>query len=173
MEYFETVANRRSCRRFIEDRDVGEDQVRKLLETAILAPSGGNLQPWHFRVIRNRATKEKLVPHAHKQKYIAQAPVVIVVCIEPQRSARYGPRGTEFYVIQDTAAAVEHILLGATALGLGAVWIGAYDDEGVTKVLELPPELRPVAIIPIGHPHEKGFRTRNRRPVEEVVSYDY
>jgi len=172
MEFFEVINARRSCRRFIEGGEVTDEQINRILEAALLAPSGGNLQPWLFRVIRNQQTKDALVPHAHKQKYISQAPVVIAVIVEPERSARYGERGTGLYCIQDTAAAIEHILLAATALGLGGVWIGAYEEQGVTEVLKLDEGQRPIALIPIGVPHEQGFRTRNRRPMEEVVSYD-
>jgi nitroreductase len=103
---------------------------------------------------------------------VAQAPVVIVVCADPARSAaRYSRRGSELYCLQDTAAATENILLGVTALGLGACWVGAFDERAAATVLNLPSHLRPVAMIPIGHPGERFARRTSRRPLSEMTTF--
>jgi nitroreductase len=103
---------------------------------------------------------------------VAGAPVIIVVCADPERSAaRYAQRGRELYCLQDTAAAAEHILLAAVALGLGGCWVGAFDESRAAKVLALPRHLRPVAILPIGKPAgERGIRTP-RRPLHDTASF--
>jgi nitroreductase len=141
-----------------------------MLRAALRAPSAGNLQPWHFIEVRRPEIKEALAVAAWGQLFVSQAPVVIVVCAEPDRSAsRYRERGAELFCLQDTAAATEHILLAATALGLGSCWVGAFDEGEAARALSLPDNLRPVAIIPLGYPaREAGGRT-SRRALDEVL----
>ena len=121
MDFWQVIEERHSVRDFDAGRDVRPEMLQRILETAIRAPSAGNCQPWHFVVVRSEQTKGLLAQAAYGQWFVAQAPVVIVVCADPSRSARrYGSRGTQLYCLQDTAAATEHILLAVTALGLGA-----------------------------------------------------
>lgn len=171
MDFWETVKKRHSVRRYDPDRDVPPEMVERILEAAILAPSAGNCQPWHFYVVRDAVTRQQLAQAAYGQSFVAQAPVVIVVCADPGRSAgRYGRRGTELYCLQDTAAATEHILLAATALGLGTCWVGAFDEKATAVALRLPAHLRPVAIVPIGYPAGPSSRYTDRRPLSQVVT---
>ena len=139
------------------------------MEAARWAPSGGNLQPWRFVVVSAADRRRELASAALGQGFVAQAPVVIVVCAVPEESARhYGDRGRELYALQDTAAATENLLLAATGAGLGACWVGAFDEHRVRRVLGLDPGWRPVAVVPIGHPAETPDR-RSRRGLEEVL----
>ena len=109
MDLWEAIKERRSIRRYVQGRDVPAETVEQLLQAAIAAPSAGNRQPWHFVVVRDSETKQGLA-EAAGQRFVAQAPVVIVVCANPARSAsRYGQRGSELYCLQDTAAATENI----------------------------------------------------------------
>lgn len=171
MGFWEVLEGRRSVRRFEGDRDVSDEMVGRLLQAAISAPSAGNRQPWHFFVVRKAETKLGLAQAAWGQHFVAEAPVVIVVCADPLRSgARYGRRGMELYCLQDTAAATQNILLAAVALGLGACWVGAFDEQVAAKVLDLPSHLRPVAIVPIGYPAELPPRPA-RRALGEVASF--
>ncbi|MDY7039741.1 MAG: nitroreductase family protein [Chloroflexota bacterium] len=172
MDYWETVEKRHSVRRFNMDHEVSPEIVERILHAAILAPSAGNCQPWHFFVVRHAKTKERLAEAAWGQRFLIEAPVVIVVCTEPARSsARYGPRGSGLYCLQDTAAATEHILLAATALGLGSCWVGAFDERAAAQALQLPDNLRPVALVPLGHPRRPTVRQTTRRQLDEVVTY--
>ncbi len=172
MDLWEAIKERHSIRRYVEGRDVPAETVERLLQAAIAAPSAGNCQPWHFVVVRDPKTKRGLAEAAYGQQFVAQAPVVIVVCADPARSAsRYGRRGSELYCLQDTAAATENILLGVTALGLGACWVGAFDEGAAAAALNLPSHLRPVAIIPVGHPDERFARRTPRRPLAEVTTF--
>ncbi|MBC7262790.1 MAG: nitroreductase family protein [Chloroflexi bacterium] len=169
--FWEVLNERRSVRDYLPDTDVPPETITKLLSAAIRAPSAGNRQSWHFIVVREKRIKEALAHAALGQSFVARAPVVIVVCADPARSAaRYGRRGAELYCLQETAAATEHILLAAVAEGLGACWVGAFDEAAAAKALQLPSHLRPVAIIPIGHPTTRE-RGPGRRPLAEVVSY--
>ena len=111
--------SRRSIRKF-KDKDVTKEQLMKLIEAAQSAPSGGNCQPWHFYVITNKKVQAEIKEKACRQDWILTAPAFIVVCIESKRSeSRYGDRGRDLYAIQDTAAAVQNILLCAKSMGLG------------------------------------------------------
>jgi len=171
MDLFEAIESRRSIRRFDPAADVPPEMVERLLNAAILAPTAGNRQPWHFYVVRDPELRQGLVAAAHGQGFISQAPVAIVVCADAEQSAgRYGQRGRELYCLQDTAAAVDHILLAAVALGLGSCWVGAFDEGEAARVLDLPDHHRPVAILPIGKPAEAPAR-RPRQPLKEVATY--
>lgn len=170
MEFFETVERRRSIRGFVRDRAVEPEQLRRVLDAARRAPSAGNRQPWRFLIVREAVTREALAVAAHDQMFLLDAPLVIVVCAEPERSAeRYGARGRNLYCLQDTAAAVTHLLLAATALGLGSCWVGAFDEDEVVGILRLPRDLRPVALIPLGYAAEDPAPT-SRREHDEVVT---
>ncbi len=172
MDFWRTVETRYSVRSFDVNADVSPETVERLLATAIRAPSAGNRQPWHYYVVRDRSLRRGLSTAAYNQAFISQAPVVIVVCADAQKSAqRYGKRGQELYCLQDTAAAIEHILLGAVALGLGGCWVGAFDEGQASSVLDLPRRHRPIAILPIGKPIGEPTRRTGRQPLDTVVSY--
>lgn len=172
MEFWEVIQRRHSVREFDAAREVPAEAVQKILETAIHAPSGGNCQPWHFVVVRESAARQALAAAAHGQQTLQQAPVVIAVCSDPARSAAYyGRRGQDLYALLDTGAASAHILLAATAQGLGSCWISAFDDDAVARILRLPEQLRPIALIALGFERTPGGRRTPRRPIEEVVTY--
>jgi nitroreductase len=170
VDFWQLVSERKSIREYLGS-DIPQEGVERILRAAIRAPSAGNRQPWQFLVVRSPALKRELA-QAAGQGFIAQAPVVIVVCTEPGRSAqRYGRRGVELYCLQDTAAAVEHILLGAVALGLGACWVGAFHEGEVARALGLTVGLRPIALIPLGYPARPPGPPSPRRPLDEVVRF--
>jgi nitroreductase len=157
-----------SCRRYRQD-PVPRATIEAMLEAAIWAPSGGNLQPWRFAVVLSPGLRRALASAAYGQSFVAAAPAVIVVCAVPEESARhYGPRGRELYCLQDTAAATENLLLAATELGLGACWVGAFDERAVARELALPDGWRPVAVVPVGFPAEQAS-SRSRRPLLDVT----
>jgi nitroreductase len=165
------IRERRSVRAFTA-QDVSDEEAETLVEAACLAPSAGNLQPWEFVVVKDPGVKRRLVEAAHGQSFISEAPVVFVVCAVPGRSASgYGSRGRELYCLQDTAAAVQNLLLTATANGLGSCWIGAFDEGRAADALGFPEGIRPVAIVPVGYPAESP-RQRPRRPVKQVTRWD-
>lgn len=172
MDFWQVVEERHSVRHFAPGVDVPSETVERLLEAAICAPSAGNRQPWHFYVVRKEATRQELAAAAYGQTFIAQAPLVIVVCADAEQSAvRYGQRGRDLYCLQDTAVAAEHILLAAVALGLGGCWVGAFDESQAARVLNMPAQHRPVAILSIGKPARAPAAHTMRRSLEQVVSY--
>ena len=170
MEFNELTQSRRSIRKFRE-QDITKDDIIKLLKAAQSAPSAGNCQPWHFFVISDKSIQEKIVPAAYNQEFILSAPICIVVCADIEKTiGRYGDRGRNLYCIQDTAAAIQNILLCAKSLGLGTCWIGAFDEEKLSEILSLQNDMRPIAIIPVGYPANEPDPA-NRRPLDEIVTY--
>ena len=171
MDVFEAIKGRRSVREFKPDQ-VDDRDLERILDSGRLAPSAGNCQPWEFVVVKDKSVKQKLARAALGQSFVAEAPVVIVVCANiPRTSSRYGERGEELYCIQDTAAAAQNIHLAAYALGYGTCWVGAFDEVAAARAINAPPEVRPAAIIPIGRPAEKP-RPPPRLPLSEIVHHD-
>jgi nitroreductase len=169
MELSEAIKKRRSIRAF-KKQDIPEEIVEKLIDAARWAPSAGNIQPWEFVIVRKQDVKEELVKAAD-QAFIEEAPVVIVVCANEKLSSMgYGIRGRTLYCIQDTAAAIQNILLTAHSLGLGSCWIGAFNEDEAKKAVNAPEGIRPVAIIPVGHADETPSR-RSRRPLNQIIHY--
>ena len=154
MECIEAIKGRRSIRRF-KDQQVERELVGRLLDAAQMAPSAGNLQARDFIVISDQTSKQKLAKAAMGQSFIEQAPLVVVVIANIERSSRvYKSRG-ELYAIQDAAAGIENLLLAAHSLGLGACLVGAFDQVQVSALLGVPNKMIPVAIIPLGYPDER------------------
>ena len=167
MDLSEAIKGRRSIRAY-KKLDLPQETIEKLLEAARWAPSAGNVQPWAFVVVSSPQTKRNLSLAAYGQRDLEEASVVIVVCADENRAEQnYGARGKNLYCLQDTAAAVQNILLTAYSLGLGSCWIGAFKEEEARKVINAPKEMRPVALIPIGYPDEAP-PPRKRRPLSEI-----
>ena len=163
--------SRRSIRGY-KEKDLTKEQLMKLIDAAQSAPSGGNCQPWHFYVITNKDLMAEIKEKSCGQGWILTAAAFIVVCTESGRSEKnYGERGRDLYCIQDTAAAIQNILLCAKSMDLGTCWCGAFDEEKLAEVLNLPKGFRPVGLIPVGYPANDSYPPQNRRPVEEIVTF--
>ncbi len=168
---YDAIYGRKSVRSFDRGRDIPSEVVKKLLEAACQAPSAGNVQPWFFIVVRDVEKKSKLVVAARGQGFIRDAALVIAVCADLESASRsYGIRGTGLYALQDTAAAIENLLLAAYAEGLGSCWVGAFDESIAAQSLDLPAYLRPVALVPIGYPQGKR-RKPPKKPASEVTRF--
>lgn len=153
MDFFEVIKKRHCVRSFDQTREVADEQIKQIIEAGRRAPSAGGIYPVNFAVVREQGKKDKLAEASFGQRFVALAPVVIVVSADIEKTAaRYGERGRELYAIQDAAAAAENIFLAATALGLGACWVGAFDEEEVRSILGLSGNIRPLTIMPIGYP---------------------
>jgi nitroreductase len=151
-EYMDNILTRRSIRKFT-NKTVTEEQIESILRAAMAAPSGYNLQPWDFIVIKDRKILDQIPEFHPYTKMVLESPVAIVVCCDISEEKR-----KDFW-IQDCSAATQNILLAAHALGLGAVWCGVYPVEKLVKefrkLLKIPSNVYPVNIIPIGHPAEQ------------------
>jgi nitroreductase len=149
-ELVKTILARRSIRKYTSKR-VSKDSIKTILEAAMAAPSASNLKPWHFVVVTDKRllrTLSEVHPHG---KMLSEAPLCIAVCGDLAVS--------ESFWVQDCSAATENLLLAATALGLGSVWLGVYPRQdrvdNIRSVLKLPETVTPLNLISIGYPAEK------------------
>lgn len=159
MDALEAILSRRSIRRYTNN-PVPDEQIEKLLQAAMAAPSAHNEQPWHFIVIKARQILNQ-IPKIHPYaQMLIDAQVGICVCadLELEKDKDLG------YWIQDCSAATENILVAANALGLGACWLGVHPrDErkkAMARLLCLPEHVVPLCIIAVGQPAE------SKRPAE-------
>ncbi|GAB4298149.1 MAG: nitroreductase family protein [Myxococcota bacterium] len=168
MEYFALIDKRYSCRRYTGE-PIDEEVIRKVASAAIVAPSAGNLQGYRIILVKSRDVIERLAKASYSQKCIAAANAVLAFVAEPKRSGmRYGKRGEELYSLQDATIAATFAHLAATDLGLGSVWVGAYDDRLVCEILGVSPPDKVVALLPLGIPGEAP-RKRERRSFKDIV----
>jgi len=173
------IRTRRSIRKY-KEKSVGDEIVMELLESARLAPSGSNTQPWHFIVVRSEAMRRQLAQAAHDQKWMASAPVHIV-CVadvrcrigesEPVLLDETSPLIEAKQIIRDTSIAVEHIVLEAESLGLGTCWVAWFEQKDIRPVLNIPSDKYVLCILTVGYPDEKPA-ARPRRKLEDIVHYE-
>jgi len=154
MNLLNIIKNRRSIREF-QKKEIPEEIVDKLIEALIWAPSAGNLQSRKFYFVFNQKIKEDLAEAALGQDFITQAPLVIVGCTNDEITWRYGERGKNLYSICDVAMSVQNLILLAHDEGLGTCPVGAFDENRVSEILNIPENLHPILIVPIGYPAEK------------------
>ena len=171
MDAMECIKTRVSVRSYRPDQ-ISEEVIREILEAATAAPSSGNVQDWEFIVVRNPEGKRRLSEAAYGQDFINEAPVVVVVCSDLKKiSGAYGIRGESLYSIQNTAAAIQNLMLAAWSKGIGSCWVGAFNEERVRGILVLPSYVRPLAIITLGYPDKKPNKPE-RRDLKEVVHFE-
>lgn len=161
MDAIDAILTRRSIRKYTPE-PVPPELVNELLRAAMSAPSAKNEQPWHFVVITDRDILN-VIPELHPfSSMLREASLAIVVCANTQIADSIG------WWVQDCSAATQNLLIAAHARGLGAVWLGVYPREQRTKdmqnLLELPPHVIPLCIVPVGYPAEKKSRADRYNP---------
>lgn len=169
--FWEVAESRTSCREFSTD-PVSTEQITTILKAAKSAPSAGNLQAWRVFVIEGKKLLRKLAQAACNQDWITSSSVVLVFCAETQLSStKYGKRGKRLFSIQDATVACSYAQLAAEALGLGACWVGAFDEEAVKGVLEANkwPQFRPVSLLVLGNRSLKKRRRSSRLALSDLV----
>ncbi|MGB7544453.1 MAG: nitroreductase family protein [Methanothrix sp.] len=167
MEITEAIRSRRSIRKY-QDRPIEEEKLLRVLDTGRMAPSARNLQDWKFIVVRDQDKRKMLSEAANGQPYVEKASAVIVGCAtEPENIM---PCGQYCYPI-NLAIALDHMSLAATAEGLGSCWIGAFQEDKVKEILDIPEKIRVVAMLILGYPAESPA-ARPRRKLDEIVVYD-
>jgi nitroreductase len=169
MEVLEAMKTRRSVRKY-KSTPVPEEVLKDVLSAARAAPSAVNAQPWKFIIITDEEIKRKLVQACNGQKFIAEAPLIIVGCGFPDEAYATIGGYMNGYVIDVTIAMV-HLVLAATSAGLGTCWIGAFKEEKVKEILNIPPDVKVVALTPLGYPDENPSK-RSRKDLAELVCYD-
>ncbi len=148
----DAIFSRRSIRKYTSE-PVKDEDIRKLLEAAMAAPSAGNGQPWHYLIINDRDSLDRISEIHPHSAMMREAPVAIIVCAEPELS------NYKHFWVQDCSAATQNILLMAREIGLGSVWLGLYPEvdilDELRKIFNLPENIMPFSIIPVGYSAEK------------------
>ncbi len=166
MSFLDLAKTRRSVRRFKPD-PVPEEDLRYVLEAARVAPSANNVQPWKFVIVKDRAKRRELAEACWGQKFIAEAPIVIVACGLPTHSKIGGYMSS---MPVDVAIAMTHLILAAAERGLGTCWIGAFYEDEVKRIVGVPKEVRVVALTPLGYPVEElKPHDKSRKPLDKIV----
>lgn len=154
--------------RYYKTQPVEEEKITTLLEAARLAPSASNRQEWRFIVVREESARKKLAEAAYNQRFVGEAPVIIVCCAETD--GHIMACGHQSFPI-DVAIAIDHITLAAVELGLGACWIGAFNAQKVRDILGIPKHIEVVELLSLGYPADSP-RKKSRLSLEEIVKYD-
>jgi nitroreductase len=166
----EAIRKRRSIRKY-EDTPVSDDQVKQVVETLLYAPSWANKMGWQVLVVKDAATREKLsaaIEGNPGARAVAQAPVLIAVCMDPAASGSLP--GREYFMV-DAGILMDHLMLEAADLGLGTVFIGMFDEDKVREVLGVPAEFKIVGLTPLGVP-AKIPGERPRADLDQVVHWE-
>lgn len=158
MDVFEAIRTILAVRRY-QDRPVPEATIRQVLEAGRLTASAMNLQPWHFIVVQDRERLRQLGALAPTGPYIAQAPLAIVVAIDPTR-----------FAVSDASRAIQSMMLTAWADGVGSNWVGFGGLDDVKRLLGVPANLDVLAIVPFGYPAQPvGRGKKQRKPLSAIA----
>jgi nitroreductase len=169
MEVFEAIRKRHSVRSYLPD-EILIGKLVKILEAARLAPSAGNIQPWHFIVVTDQQKRKKL-SKGRFAKFLVESPVVLVGCGDKKASPNWH--------VVDTAIAMQNMVLAATSEGLGTCWIGSFNENQVKKLLSIPERLAVIALLALGYRRETVDWTgkvlhlfRRKKKLEKIVSLE-
>ena len=168
MDFLALSESRYSVRGY-QARPVPDELLDRVLESARLAPSAVNKQPWKFVVVRSEEAKNRLRA-CYDREWFATAPAYIVVCGDHSTSWKRPADGKDHCDI-DVAIATEHITLSAASLGLGTCWVCNFDAVGCKAMLGLSDSWEPCVIIPIGFPATDSVPLKSRKDLSEIVSY--
>lgn len=164
MTVMDAIRRRFSVRKFKPD-EIEDEKLERVLEGARLAPSARNLQEWRFVVVRNPAMRAALSEAANGQRFVAEAPAVIVGCAVATEHVM--SCGLHCFPI-DVAIAMAYMTLVAVEEELGTCWVGAFNADRVHALLGIPPEVVVVGLMPIGYPDAEPPR-KQRLSLAEIV----
>ncbi|MBE6299040.1 MAG: nitroreductase [Bacteroidales bacterium] len=170
IQEFIKLAQERSSIRKYTNKEVSCEVINQIIESARIAPSAVNFQPWKFLIIKGEKSKQ-IVRESYKREWFATAPLYIIACGNHEEAWHRSFDGKDHTDI-DIAIAVEHICLSATSAGLGTCWVCNFDATKLKTDLSLPENLEPIAIIPLGYPEGDGdVRPKKRKTTEEIVQW--
>lgn len=171
MELKDAIQKRQSIRNY-EKKDVKSWIIGEILNTARLAPSSGNIQNWRFIIVREESIKKQLAIASLGQYWMTTAPVHIVVCSEESKiKSLYKKRG-ELYSVQNCAVAAAYIMLKALEFNLGTCWVGAFNQEKISKILGLERDVIPQIIITLGYPKKYLEKPHKRHDLDKMVYFE-
>jgi nitroreductase len=169
MGVFEAIRIRKSVRAY-DSSPIPNEILLRILEAGRLAPSAGNIQPWHFIVVSD-VEKRRRFAQARYARFLAESPVVIVGCGDQRASPQW-------YMV-DVAIALENMVLAATSEGLGSCWVGSFNENEIKEILKIPEKFRVVALLAIGYSRRKFDLSRKllhlirrRKKLEKIASFE-
>lgn len=171
---------RRSIRKYLQ-RPVEDEKIRQLLESARLAPSGSNTQPWHFVVVKDPLIRGKLAEASHKQSWMLSAPVFIVcvgdIMVRMKNHSEMivnedSPEEEVKLIIRDSSIAITHLMVEAVNLGLGSCWVAWFRQDEIRPIVNIPRDKYVVGIITVGYADENP-NPRPRKKLEDIVHYEH
>jgi nitroreductase len=170
MSFLNLVKKRFSVRSYL-NKPVPKETLLKILETAHFAPSAKNLQPWHFLIIQKKENLSK-IHQCYSRDWLKQAPAVIIACGDHNISWKR-PLDNKDHCDIDLAIILDHLTLAAAELGLGTCWICMFDAAKCAELFDLPPNLEPIALIPIGYPTvESNDRHLLRKDLAQIIHWE-
>lgn len=170
MKFIDLAKERYSVRKF-SDRPVEKELLDKVLEAGRVSPTAVNRQPQRIIVLNEDESLSKIKKCT---KYHFDAPVVMIVCYDSEESWKNPFSGDDGGVL-DATIVVTHMMLQATELGLGTTFVAYFDPKDVIKEFDLPENLVPVALLPLGHPADDAEPSKShgsRKAMEETVSHN-
>ena len=173
MDILKAIKKRRSVRGYL-DKTIPEQVLCRVLEAARLAPTAANKQPFKLILVTEKQTKIKLAEASRKQMSIAEAPIVIVGCAFPEESYQnIGGNHTSEEI--DVSIVFDHLMLQAAEESLGTCWIGAFDEQQVKAILNIPSNVKVIGLTPLGYPSRNEFKSgkhMQRKPISEIILYE-
>ena len=170
--FIDLAKKRFSCRSY-ETKPVEEDKIQQIIEAARIAPSANNSQPWFFYVISKDKNLLGQIYKTYHREWFNDAPVVIVACANTEAAWKRS-YDRKNHAVVDVSIAIDHITLAATDLGLSTCWICDFKTAPVKEALNLPSELEPIALIPVGYCNSKAVLNRfdkKRKATDEIAKF--
>jgi len=169
MEFFDLISKRYSVRAYKPD-PVEDEKLAQILEAARLAPTAANRQPFQVLVMHTERRKTEL-GRIYRQPWFVQPPLLLAVCgVASQAWVRSADHRR--YLDVDVAIVMDHMVLAATALGLGTCWIAAFNAPAAREALQLPDEIEPLLFTPLGYPADRPV-PKDRKPLTDLVRYEH
>lgn len=171
MNTLDAIKQRAGCRKYL-DKALDREIIGAILDSGRYAPSAGNLQDRSFIVVKDPEKKKEISFACGKQTWMQTAPVLVIVLAENKKNEKfYGERGKIIYSIQDTAFAVENMLLAATELGIGSSLVVGFNEEKLIDILEIQEPAKPYAIVTLGYA-AKPEKPSSKYPLDNFVFFE-
>ena len=171
MDLTKIILKRRSIRRFT-DKPIELATIGGILEIAKEAPSSGNIQNWRLIIVTEKKIRAEIVNACLGQNWLHTAPAIIVVCADVNLTKKYKKK-SDLCSIQNTSIIATYIMLKAAEVGLGTCWVDGFDDSRISSILRLPANIKPYALLPIGHPHpDEKYRSHKRIPINNLTWFN-
>ncbi len=168
MKTFLELAKARVSNRSYSAAPVHENDLQDILEAGRFAPTAANRQPFHIIVVKDPERREAVI-ESYSRDWFKEAPVILVVCIEPAQA--WVRKDGRNYAVVDASIVMDHMTLCAADKGLGTCWIGAFNVELLSNALQLPDGIEPIAMTPVGYSDDPG-REKKRKPAAEILHHE-